>query len=52
MGYHILHRNMLPYLSIPGPLYTQDRVVEELKIVFKVENEIVNFHERNKLIQL
>ena len=47
MGYHILHRSMLLYLSIPGPLYTQGRVVEELKIIFKVENEVFDFHEKN-----
>ena len=52
MGYHILHRNMLLYLSIPGPLYTQGRVVEELKIVFKIENKIFNFNERNKLLRV
>ena len=52
MDYHILHRNMLLYLSIPGPLYTQGRVVEELKIVFRIENEIFNFSERNKLLWL
>ena len=46
MDYHILHRNMLLYLSIPGPLYTLGRVVEGLKEVFNVENEILNFHKR------
>ena len=36
MDYYILHRNMLLYLSIPGPLYTQGRMVEGLKIVLNV----------------